>query len=212
MAKRKSAFPRLTTKPGVAKWPHLVTPDTTFNKKGTYHVKLLWTPEEFDEMELKSVIDKLVKAGYDLNVKKENLEVFKQYPYDDDVDENKEETGKIAVKFKSNASFENKDGETIKLKPALFGPAGEAIRRRINIGNGSVLCINTTIKPYAMKDKMMVDGGVTLYINGVQIRELVEYGATAESMGFETDGEPLATGDDYEAGDEQAPADGEGDF
>jgi hypothetical protein len=209
MAKKKSKFPRLTTKPGVAKWPHLVTPDTTFNKKGTYHVKLLWTPEEFDEMEIKKVIDKLVDTQFETTSENESLEIFKQYPYEDDVDENKEETGKIAVKFKSNASFENKDGETIKF-----------IRRRINIGNGSVLCINTTIKPYAMKDKMMVDGkkkevinvGVTLYINGVQIRELVEYGATAESMGFETDGEALPTGDDFEAGDEQAPADGEGDF
>lgn len=216
---KKSKWPRITTKPGVAKWPHLVTPDTTFNKNGVYHVKLLWSPEDFKEMELKKTIDKMVDAHYEKVVENTKLEVFKQYPYDDDKDEEKEETGKIAVKFKSNASFE-KDGEVVKLKPALFGPAGEAIRRRINIGNGSVLCINATVKPYDMKEDMMVDGkkqkiinvGVTLYINGVQIRELVEYGVSAERMGFETDGEPLADGEDYDASDEEEAGDGEGDF
>jgi len=220
---KKSKFPQLVTKPGVAKWPHLVTPDTTFNKAGVYTTKLLWEPAEFDKMELKAIINQLVDEKYAEvidGMKPAQIErVFKQYPYGDDLNDEKEETGKVYVQFKSNASFE-KDGETINLKPILFDAAGNQIKRRINIGNGSVLCVKTTIKPYVMDSEVM-DGkkkakiknvGVTLYIGAVQIRELVEYGADAGQMGFDTDGEALATGEDYEPGDEEQPADGDGDF
>jgi hypothetical protein len=224
MGKKGSKFTQLVTKPGVAKWPHLVTPDTTFNKNGVYTTKLVWSPEEFDEMELKKIIDSLVDAKYDEvidGLKPAQIErVFKQYPYSDDVDDEKEETGLIALNFKSNASFINKQGETISLKPIIFDAAGNQIKRRINIGNGSVLCIKTTIKPYVMDTEVM-DGkkkvkiknvGVTLYIGAVQIRELVEYGADAAGMGFDTDGEALADGEDYVAGDETPAEDGDGDF
>jgi len=222
---KKSKFPQLVTKPGTAKWPHLVTPDTTFNKKGVYTTKLIWEPEEFEKMELKAIIDQLTNEKYDDVVdglKPKQIErVFKQFPYGDDLNDEKEETGKTYVQFKSNASFE-KDGETINLKPILFDAAGNQIKRRINIGNGSVLCIKTTIKPYAMESEAVVDGkkqkikniGVTLYIGAVQIRELVEYGADAAQMGFDTDGEALAGGDDQEfaPGDETPAEDGDGDF
>jgi hypothetical protein len=222
---KQSKFPQLVTKPGTAKWPHLVTPDTTFNKKGVYTTKLLWEPDEFDKMELKTIIDKLVKDKYEDTIdglkKTQADRVFTQFPYGDDVNEEKEETGKIYVQFKSNASFE-KDGETVNLKPILFDAAGNQIKRRINIGNGSVLCIKTTIKPYVMESEAVIDGkkmkiknvGVTLYIGAVQIRELIEYGADAAQMGFDTDGEALAGGDDqaFEPGDEEKPADGESDF
>jgi hypothetical protein len=220
---KKSKFPQLVTKPGEAKWPHLVTPDTTFNKKGVYTTKLLWLPEEFEKMELKKIIDQLTQEKYDDvidGLKPAQIErIFKQYPYGDDLNDDKEETGKIYVHFKSNASFE-KDGETINLKPVLFDAAGNQLKRRINIGNGSILCIKTTIKPYVMDQEAVVDGkktkikniGVTLYIGAVQIRELVEYGADAAGMGFDTDGEALAGGEDFEPGDEEKPADGDGDF
>jgi len=222
---KKSKFPQLVTKPGEAKWPHLVTPDTTFNKKGVYTTKLLWEPEEFDKMELKAIIDQLTEEKYAETVdgmkKAQKDRVYKQFPYGDDLNDEKEETGKIYVSFKSNASFE-KDGETITLKPILFDAAGNQVKRRINIGNGSVLCVKTTIKPYVMESDAVVDGkkqkiknvGVTLYIGAVQIRELVEYGADAAGMGFDTDGEALAGGDDqnFEAGDEEAAGDGDADF
>ena len=62
---KKSKFPQLVTKPGEAKWPHLVTPDTTFNKKGVYTTKLLWEPDAFEAMELKAIIDQLTQEKYD---------------------------------------------------------------------------------------------------------------------------------------------------
>jgi hypothetical protein len=221
---KTSKFPQLVTKPGVAKWPHLITPDTTFNKNGVYTTKLTWSPEEFDSMDIKKIIDELIDAHYEKTIdglKPKQIErVFKQYPYSDDLDEEKEETGLVALNFKSNASFKNKAGETISLKPIIFDAAGNQLKRRVNIGNGSVLCIKTTIKPYSM-DSEVLDGGkkvkiknvgVTLYIGAVQIRELVEYGADAAGMGFDTDGEALATGEDFEPGDETPADDGEGDF
>lgn len=224
---KKATWTRLTTKPGKALWPHLNAPDVTFNKKGVYHVKLVWTPEEFES--LKEVIDAEVDKSYNKTVdglKPAQIKrVVKQYPYDNELGPEKEETGNIAVKFKSNAYYEKEDGERVDLKPALFDTAGKQIRRKINIGNGSILRINTTMKPYAMKAKVVsVEGkqievtncGVTLYINGVQIKELQEYGASAESMGFDTDGDGFTdSGMDEPAGDvfeEEQPNDGDGDF
>jgi hypothetical protein len=232
MAKKAKAK-KFISKPGVALWPHLVSPDVTFNKNGVYHTKLVYSPEDFKGM--KEIIDAEVDAAYIETVDglkpAQIKKVFKLYPYGPEITKDEEgeevETGNIALNFKSNASYEDKKtGKTIDLKPALFDAAGNKITRKINIGNGSVLQVSASIAKYSMKADMIIDGkktkgmntGITLYINGIMIRKLEEYGASAESMGFETDDEGFVdqggsdNSEEAKDFDEEAAADGEGDF
>jgi hypothetical protein len=218
---KKRKNPQFTTKPAKALWPHLSSPDVTFNSKGVYHVKLVFTPEEFEtdpyngsaDISMKELLDKAVEDAHakaiDGMKPAQAAKVMKAYPYDDELDAEKEETGNIVVKFKSNASYTKADGTVVDLKPRLFDPAGKPITRKINIGNGSILAVNASIAPYYMKSTKQA--GITLYMNGVQVKELVEYGASAESMGFETDGEGFDQGPS-EVFQEETAGDGEGDF
>jgi hypothetical protein len=220
MAKQKK-WPSIVTKPGEAKYPHVVVARTTFVPEGEYDTQILWEPEEFEEMELKTIIDQLIDEKYEETIDglkpKQVQAISKAYPYKDDLDSEGEETGKISVKFKSKASYVNKKtNETVYMKPIIFDAAGQQITRRINIGSGSILCIKTTIKPYFMQSTKTV--GVTLYLNAVQVRKLVQFGADAAGMGFDTDGEAMEYPDEdlddrYDAiNKEEAATLTEGDF
>ncbi len=216
---KKSDVIKAVTKPGIAKWPHLVTPRTTFDKDGVYETGLVFDSEEWDSMDLKETIIQVINEHYEKTIDGLKPAAAKKIetalPWSDEVDEDDLETGNFVLKFKSKASYENKKGETITMRPKIFDGAGNSIKRRINIGSGTVMCVATAIKPYYMTSTKKV--GVTLYLNAVQIRKLVEYGDNAEAMGFETDGEAIADDQNesmasYSAGDEEAPEAGDGDF
>lgn len=220
MAKKDDVI-KTVTKPGVAKWPHLMTPRTTFDKDGVYQTLLAFDSDEFDGMELKKIIvdaiDEFHAATIDGMKPKSAAAIKKVYPWKDEVEgEDELETGNILLNFKSKASYIcKKTGKKIEMKPKIFDGAGNLIKRRLNIGSGTVMQIATSIKPYFMTSTKQV--GVTLYLNAVMIRKLVEYGADAEAMGFETDGEALQLDTEesmasYSNGDVEEPAAGEGDF
>jgi len=190
-----------------------------FKPEGEYSTSLLFDSDEFDSMEIKETTTKIVDDFYQETI--DGLKpatakkVEKVYPWKMEEDEEGIETGMVELKFKCAAQFENKKGEIIKMKPKIFDGAGNLIKAKINIGSGSILCVAAAIRPYYMPTNKAV--GATFYVNAVQIRKLVEYGADAEGMGFETDGEAIAQDTEesmasYSDGDVEAPADGEGDF
>lgn len=218
MAKKNDSI-KTVTKPGIAKWPHLVTARTLFKPEGEYTTSLLFDSDEFDSMELKAIVTEMVDKFYQETI--DGLKpatakkVEKIYPWSEEEDEDGTLTGMVELKFKCAAQYENKKGEIVKMKPKIFDGAGNLIKRKINIGSGTVMCIATTIKPYYMSSNKAA--GATFYVNAVQIRKLVEYGADAEGMGFETDGDAIVqdteeTMASYSEGSVQTPEAGEGDF
>ena len=91
-------------------------------------------------------------------------------PYKKAVDKDGNETGKYRVKFRSNYPPSVVDAENTPVPPS------------INIGNGSMVKVAYALKPYEVSGKK----GITLYLNGVQVLDLVEFKG---SSGFEVDTE-----------------------
>lgn len=179
-----NALPKIVTPRGTALWPHLSTPDTRFNEAGEYKVTLVVA--EAAAQKFIAGLDKLADEAFeDAKSKCKPAKIktlLKHVPYEMECDEEGNETGNVLIKFKSKASYENKKGETVSMKPTLVDGKGKVITKKLNIGNGSEIVINCSPKGFYLAATNQA--GVTLYLNGVQILKLVEYGASAESMGF----------------------------
>lgn len=104
------------------------------------------------------------------------------YPHTVPTDEKDEEgktvyaeTGKVAFVFKTNVSF--KDGKQKVVK--VFNAKGAEVQLgQKKIGNGSRGRVNGAYGIYEVKapnGKSIVNAGVTLYLNGIQLTKFVEY-------------------------------------
>jgi hypothetical protein len=100
-------------------------------------------------------------------------------PFSPEVDDQGNETGNIVFKFKS------------KRQPKLYDAKGKVITKNLQVASGTVAKVATAINPYATG----INVGVSLYLNDVQIIELVEYGKGSlfgqeDGFEFDDDGEP----------------------
>ena len=131
---------------GKASWPKLFTPDTRFNPEGVYQTGLVLSPEDAAEFQEK------VKEAFVEEYGKGKLDkALMPWKLDDE--------GNVVLNFKS------------KHKPMIVDSLGKAIKGEMNVGGGSVIKVGTGINPWAIAGKM----GVTLYLNAVQIIDLVEH-------------------------------------
>lgn len=132
---------------GVAGYPKLVRPDTKFKAEGEYSTTLT-----MDKKTAQPLIDAIEEAYVDEFGQKALPKA--NFPY-------KEVDGQIAFKFKS------------KNKPKLYDAGGKPIKdaEELNIGSGSVLKVAGAISCRAVSGKNYA----TLYMNQVQIIDLVEY-------------------------------------
>lgn len=159
-----------TTPKGVASYPKLIKPDTKFNPEGTYSVALVIPADEADD--LISQIEEIFVEEFG---PKKLSEL--QTPY------KKDENGDYIFKFKSSN------------RPQLFDAAGTAInpKAELKLGSGSVLKVKGSIKPIMVQKKYYA----TLYINAVQVIDLVEFGGAgfaAEEGSYKADNDNI--GDD----------------
>lgn len=192
MAEAKK-FVRLTTPVGLALWPFLTAPDDRFSNgdpsKAKYKVGLRLNGEAAEALiaQLTPMVDKAFDEGAPTLKPPKRKLLTKHYPWEDEYDrETEEATGYTIFKFGSNAYYTKPDGTQVSLKPRLFDSAGALIKYDINIGNGSLIQVNFTPKEFCMNSNAP-SAGVSLRLNAVLIRELVEYGGGAEGYGFDTD-------------------------
>jgi hypothetical protein len=131
---------------GKASWPKLFKPDTRFNPEGVYQTGLILSPAE--------------AADFQEKVKEAFVEEYGKGKLDKALMPWKlDEEGNVVLNFKS------------KRKPLIVDSQGQAINGEINVGGGSIIKVGTGINPWSIAGKM----GVTLYLNAVQIIELVEF-------------------------------------
>jgi len=161
-------------------YPFLKKPDTRWKKEGEYRVTLIFDSE--DEF-LKEIEE---KARKEFDIAKNNLKPAQAAklkfisPIKPEVDDDDNPTGNMRLNFKSNTQY-SKDEEVYRIKLKLFDSQGQPIVNVPNFGNGSKMAISFNPIGTVVKDEFYL----TLWINAVQIIELIEYNPDGSSYGFE---------------------------
>ena len=183
MAETKKKLAKLNTPIGEARWCWLYEPDTRFKDDGEYHVDLVLNAEN---PKAKEIVAK-IKATYDdfkatLDDPKKAKKEPKHLGFEPETDDNGDETGNLIFKFKAKATFVNKKGERVeKTPPAVFDSKLKQIKEPIPIYNGTTMIVNFSPSGYFNG----TNNGVTLYLNAVQIINLVSGGnGDAKDYGF----------------------------
>lgn len=181
------------TPAGKALWPRLNSPDTKFNAEGVYKTDLVLGDEE--SADLRASIDDLADTAWKDAIEKETdkkkQSALKRYtyapPYFPEEDDDGAETGNFVFRFKTKAK--NKDGskKQLPLVDAKKKPVGEIV------GSGSTLKIAFSPSGYQMSSSKTY--GTTLYLNAVQVLDLVKpagggVSAFDEEDGFESEEAP----------------------
>ena len=165
------------TPKGIAKWPHLVKPDTHFNKAGgTYHVDLIITPKE--AVKLKAEAVRYVKAfrENDLKSNPSRKDWGIQVPIINDLNKDKEDTGMMVARFKQNAEIRTRDGRIFKKSVVLYDAGNaESGPKRIDDGTdpkgGSVMKVAYAMFLYASPVAKVY--GAQFRLKSAQIFEMV---------------------------------------
>ena len=174
---------RKITPLGEAKWAHVRVPKAPFkdehgNVKGEpkYMIDVIFSKDDPKwEAWAKNVMD-TIKALPEQVDKKTGEKLKKQIPIKRELDENDNPTGRFYVTFKTGAKF----------KPGVFDRYGRAIPEEILVGNGSMVHVSYTEASYSA-----FGGGLTFYLNAVQVVDLVEYKSqNAAALGFSVEDAP----------------------
>lgn len=198
---------RFTTPKGLAQYPSIKTPDTKFNPEGDYKVNLVMEDDEKTNA-LVSKLDAILEDFYEndddvLYAISKGRKVVTQDIYE------KDEEGRIVMKFKQKAVITKKDGSKIPVKIRQFDSKGKPID--VNIGRDSVIKVSFTANPYYMPSTRTC--GLSLRLLAVQVISLNEFGdASASSYGFEEEEgyngeEPEDSSKSFEDIDNDVPGD-----
>jgi hypothetical protein len=179
----------VVTEEGHAVWPKLNRPDQ-YNEQSRpeYNVKLALSGDAAEKL-IKSIDKALDDAPAELatwkkkNFKPQHLKKKAPLPYDNEVDEDGQETGRMLFKFKTPASIKNwKTGEEVPNKPELFDAKLNPITDEI--WGGSKIKISAQLRPYCVP---AIGLGIQLRIRGVQVIELVGPKSSGGSEGFSSE-------------------------
>lgn len=200
MAKANNNYQKPAVTPvGTLQYPYLTKPDTEFDAKGEYKVKLVLPEDEAQAIisELEALIDKENKERAKAAGKK-SMKLSANKPWKTD-----EDTGDIILSFKLKATGTNRaTGEEFTQKPKVVDAKGTPFEGAI--GNGSKGKVAFVPAVYFNPSAGL---GVTLRLKAVKITELVEYKAPSQDVFGDDEG-------DYEGPTGSGASDGsdEGDF
>lgn len=211
MADKKPALEKLTTPKGIAVFPKLVTPDE-YKGKTKYSTGI-----KFLKADVQDLLDKLTaKAQAVFDEKKAELaekladakgaakaaakkkidEMSLHLPFKPDYDEDGNENDYVILKASMNASYVDKKGKTVHIKPSLYDAKAHPIKKAIDVWGGSEIKVSAALLPTYVDSSGAC--GITLRLQGVQIITLRQGGQSAEQMGFgaEEGGYDSSEGDD----------------
>lgn len=177
---------RLTTPKGYAQYPYLKDPDTKFNPDGDYKVNLAMDDNEATS-KLITKLQQILEDFYDNDEEVAKAVAKGRKVVLSDIYERDEE-GRIVLKFKQKAKITKKSGEKIDIKLPQFDSRGKPMQGA-NIGRDSVIKVNFSVRPYYLPTTKTC--GLSLRPVAVQVIKLIEFtgGGSAESYGFNDEGE-----------------------
>ena len=118
-------------------------------------------------------------------------------PGPEEYDKEGDPTGRRLFRFKTAAFFENRQGVKVQRKVPLFDSMQQPVKLTEEPGNGSVMRVAFTPMPYFVDGQGM--GGLTLYLNTVQIIKLNRFGErSAADYGFGAEEGGFTSGDDMD--------------
>lgn len=170
------AIQNYVTCKGKAIYPHLRTPDMFEGNDLGFTIRLMPSVEDaqkFEEFLLRE-LDKAAAlpefAGKRLNAPNALI----------GMSETKE--GDTVFKFKTKSSYRTKSGDIMNRVVPIYDSQGKPLPKNVDIGHGSIVKVAFSIQPYYKTKNIR---GLTLYLNAVQVLELVERGdGDAASFGF----------------------------
>jgi len=223
----KIKYEEATSPKGIAIYPHVNEPEVKFNANGVYDIKLALDGSAADTKALLSQIDRIfdanvvealetVKAdiakagkarplnktpGIDTNkLPGEIAPKVADKPYQMELNDQGEPTGRVVIKAKMNAQYTAKKGpnagQVVKVRPELFDSKGKPVDpKAVKVWGGSECRIRMSLVPFFTG----IGAGVSLQLKAVQIvklsngRDATAYGFSEEEGGFEQqDSGPVA--------------------
>ncbi|SAK95794.1 hypothetical protein AWB76_07197 [Caballeronia temeraria] len=186
-----------TTPKGPAGYTNLSKPDTKFDPEGKYKTSITLPREQAEKLMELAQEEANELAVLDKKTKKIVMPEGIKYPYV----ENDDDT--VTFTFKT------------KKKPKLFDAKGNPIRNAddLRIGGGSTIRVKGAFSSYEG-----FGGGVTAYLNEVQLIKLVEFGGEGFQPEDDEDGyvasneAPSSFNDESEGSDDSSEEDGNVDF
>ena len=186
--RNKIKIGKLVTPIGVARYPHLVIPDTKWKPEGEYRCPLIYDADMADALrpKLQAFLDKGFEElktehyGSTPNAPKAKRLKKNDVPLKPLEDEEGNETGQYVLTPKRTASGNKKDGSAWKAKIDIVDSKGKKMSKEgLSIWGGSKLrCDCDVFAWFSPKDNEV---GLKLEIVGVQIIELVAGGGERES-------------------------------
>lgn len=173
---------QIVTPVGTAYYAHLFKPAVFEGKTGDYEISVVF-PGNYTE-KLKNMIDKVLEQAKESEKFKGKKFTRPLLGYQEKDEDDETFHGATVFKFKMKPEGTNsKTGETFKRKVAVFD-ASKALVKDIAIGNGTTVKVCATIAPYYTSKTVH---GIGLYMEAVQIIDLVEWTGekSADSYGFE---------------------------
>lgn len=214
-SKDKKKRNRYTSPKGTALFAHVV--DVFYgtekypNPKGEYSITLSLDAADADKMEallttdLKEAVAFADEAFAEMKpASQKRLGEVKMADFGpEEYDKDGNPTGNRLFRFKT-AAFYEKNGKKIQRKIALFDSMQQPVKLKEEPGNGSVVRAAFTAVPYFVEGTGA--GGLTLYLDALQIVKLNKYGErSATDYGFGAEEEGF-TGADVVDDDEASTA------
>ena len=155
---------RINTPIGEVRYAHLNTPKAAFDDKGApkYEITLRFKPDDPAWKKFCQEVTAMHKAA---GTAPNPI----HWETEKDENEKKVKTGFLALRFKTGEQF----------KPSVFDAYGRPLPEGVKVGNGSMAKVNCSPTPYPG-----FGGGITLYLNAVQVTELIPYGASTDPSAF----------------------------
>lgn len=169
---------RLLTPVGFAKWAHVHAPKDAFvgtdgRPKGDqkYSIDVCFTPDDQEWKTWAGALQNAIKALPAQIDKRTGEPLKKQVCIKRELDIDEKPTGRYYVTFKTG----------VKFKPGVFDKFGQVIPDTVLVGNESKVRV-----AYSPSEYTAFGGGIALYLNAVQVLDLVEYKPqNAAGYGFE---------------------------
>jgi len=181
------SYPKFTTPRGVFVYPHLTEADTKFVKPdGEYHTKFALPANSDEANELIDQLEEIMAAYIAENPDKLTKAKLKKATtadlYEEEVDDEGEETGRIIFKFKLKAKVKAKTKEWDQA-PRLFDGKAQPLAEGVNPWTGSEGKVSVEVFPYYMETSKQF--GLSLRCIAVQILKLVKgQGKSGGDFGF----------------------------